>query len=38
MFDESLRHLSADVTDTLVSLSAIGITAPHVGVPHGSMS
>lgn len=33
MFDESLRHLSADVTDTLVSLSAIGITAPHVGVP-----
>jgi peptide deformylase len=30
-FDDGLRRIVADLTDTLDALSAIGITAPHVG-------
>lgn len=33
VFDEVLRALAADLLDTLRSAQALGITAPHVGVP-----
>lgn len=32
-FDDGLGRLAADLADTLAALSAIGITAPHVGEP-----
>lgn len=32
-FDDGLLRIAADLTDTLDALSAIGITAPHVGEP-----
>ena len=32
-FDASVTDLIADLTDTLRSVSGIGITAPHIGVP-----
>lgn len=33
VFDEVLRALAADLLDTLRRAQALGITAPHVGVP-----
>lgn len=33
VFDESLRGLAADLRDTLHDAQALGITAPHLGVP-----
>jgi peptide deformylase len=32
-FDESLKALAQDLMDTLVAAPAIGLTAPHIGVP-----
>ena len=32
VFDEALRSLAADLVDTMRAASAIGITAPHIGV------
>lgn len=32
-FDDSLRSLAADLVETLRDAQALGITAPHVGVP-----
>ncbi|MGU3547128.1 peptide deformylase [Methylobacterium sp. A52T] len=32
-FDAALRALADDVRDTLMAESAIGLTAPHIGVP-----
>jgi peptide deformylase len=32
LFDEDLRSLATDLLDTLRAASAIGITAPHIGV------
>ncbi|MBE7249605.1 MAG: peptide deformylase [Actinomycetospora chiangmaiensis] len=31
-FDPSLKALAADVRDTLLAVSALGLTAPHIGV------
>jgi peptide deformylase len=33
VFDDALRALAADLADTLRHAQALGITAPHVGVP-----
>jgi peptide deformylase len=33
VFDDDLRALAADLGDTLREAQALGITAPHVGVP-----
>lgn len=33
VFDDSLRTLAADLQDTLHNAQALGITAPHIGVP-----
>lgn len=33
VWDESLRSLAGDVLDTLRAVSAIGLTAPHIGRP-----
>jgi len=33
VFDDSLRTLAADLQDTLHHAQALGITAPHLGVP-----
>jgi len=33
VFDEALRALGADLLDTLRHAEALGITAPHIGVP-----
>ena len=33
-WDEGLRALAADVLDTLRAVSAIGLTAPHIGRAH----
>ncbi|KNY21349.1 peptide deformylase [Methylobacterium sp. ARG-1] len=32
-FGPSLKSLAEDVRDTLLAVSAIGLTAPHIGVP-----
>jgi len=32
-FDESLRELAADLSETMRAAPGIGITAPHIGVP-----
>jgi peptide deformylase len=33
VFDDALRELAADLTETMRAASGIGITAPHIGVP-----
>jgi peptide deformylase len=33
VFDQALRDLAADLLETMHAASAIGITAPHIGVP-----
>lgn len=32
-FDEALRSFAGDLLDTLLSVSALGLTGPHVGAP-----
>ena len=32
VFDDALRALAADLTDTMRAASGIGITAPHIGI------
>ena len=33
VFDEDLRRLAADLTETMHAAPGIGITAPHIGIP-----